>query len=207
MTVLTRLIGLGLLLALASSADAGKFNKKLSVGDKAPAWENLDGTDGKKHSLSDLKDKDVVVVIFTCNTCPVATDYEDRILAFARDYAKPDSKVAVVAVNVNTVKGDGLPDMKKRAESRKFPFAYLHDPSQEIARAYGAMFTPEFFVLDRDRKVVYMGAMDDKTPPTEPTAKYLEAAVKAALGGKKADTGETSASAGCKIRFNPKKDD
>jgi peroxiredoxin len=200
-------IPLATLLALASSADAGKFNKKLSVGDKAPSWENLDGTDGKKHSLADLKDKDVVVVIFTCNTCPVATDYEDRIIAFAKDHAKPDTKVAVVAINVNTVKGDQLPDMKKKAEKKKFPFAYVYDPSQEIARAFGANFTPEFFVLDRDRKVVYMGAMDDKSPPTEPTAKYLEEAVKAALEGKKAETGETSASAGCKIRFNPKKDD
>src|SRR6266576_2810454 len=99
MTVIARLVGLVLLLALASSADAGKFNKKLSVGDKAPLWENLEGTDGKKHSLADLKDKDVVVVIFTCNTCPVAIDYEDRILAFAKDHARPDSKVAVVAVN------------------------------------------------------------------------------------------------------------
>jgi peroxiredoxin len=203
MSVITRLAGLVLLLALASSADAGKFNKTLSVGDKAPSWENLEGTDGKRHALADLKDRDVVVVVFTCNTCPVAIDYEDRIIAFARDHAK----VAVVAVNVNTVKGDQLPDMKKRAEKKKYPFPYLYDPSQEIARAFGATFTPEFFVLDRDRKVVYMGAMDDKTPPTEPGAKYLEAAVRAALDGKKAGTGETSAAAGCKIRFNPKKDD
>jgi peroxiredoxin len=198
---------LAALLAVTSAADAGKFNKKLSVGDKAPAWEGLEGTDGKKHSLADLRDKPVVVVIFTCNTCPVATDYEDRIIAFATDHAKPDAKVAVVAINVNTVKGDQLPDMKKKAERKKFPFAYLYDPSQEIARGFGANFTPEFFVLDKDRRVVYMGAMDDKTPPTEPTAKYLEAAVTAALDGKKVETGETSASAGCKIRFNPKKDD
>lgn len=194
-------------LLAASPASAGKFNKKLSVGDKAPSWADLEGTDGKRHALADLKDRPVVVVIFTCNTCPVAVDYEDRIIAFAKEHAKADSKVAVVAINVNTVKGDQLPEMKKRAEKRKFPFPYLYDPSQEIARAFGATFTPEFFVLDRDRKVVYMGAMDDKTPPTEPTAKHLEAAVKAALDGKKADTGETSAAAGCKIRFNAKKDD
>jgi peroxiredoxin len=206
MTRITRLAGCALVLALASDAGAGKFNKKLSVGDKAPAWENLEGTDGKRHSLADLK-ADVVVVVFTCNTCPVATDYEDRIVAFANTHAKSGGKVAMVAINPNTVKGDQLPDMKKRAEKKKFPFAYLHDPSQETARAYGANFTPEFFVLDRDRKVVYMGAMDDRSPPTEPTAKYLEAAVGAALGGKKAQTGETSAAAGCRIRFNPKKDD
>ena len=206
MTPITRLAGCALVLAFASDAGAGKFNKKLSVGDRAPAWENLEGTDGKRHSLADLK-ADVVVVVFTCNTCPVATDYEDRIIAFANGHAKPGGKVAMVAINPNTVKGDQLADMKKRAEKKKFPFAYLHDPTQETARAYGANFTPEFFVLDRDRKVVYMGAMDDKSPPTEPTAKYLEAAVRAALDGKKADIGETSAAAGCKIRFNPKRDD
>jgi len=146
-------------------------------------------------------------VVFTCNTCPVATDYEDRIVAFADAHAKPGGKVAVVAINPNTVKGDQLADMKKRAEKKKFPFAYVHDLTQETARAFGANFTPEFFVLGRDRRVVYMGAMDDKSPPTEPTAKYLEAGLKAALDGNKAEVGETSAAAGCKIRFNPKKDD
>ena len=80
-----------------------------------------------------------------------------------------------MAINVNTGKDDALPAMKARAEKKKFPFPYLYDPSQEIARKYGAMFTPEFFVLDKDRKVVYIGAMDDKTPPGEPKAKYLEA--------------------------------
>jgi peroxiredoxin len=207
MTLTARLFAIASLLVLATSADAGKYNKVLSVGDPAPAWSGLEGVDGKKHSLADLKGKDVVVVIFTCNTCPVAADYEDRIVAFARPYAAPGSKVAVVAVNVNTVKGDQLPEMRKKAEKKKFPFPYLYDPSQEIARKFGANFTPEFFVLDRDRKVAYMGAMDDKSPPGEPKEKYLEAAVAAALAGKKADVGETSAAAGCKIRFNPKKDE
>src|SRR5438309_2313889 len=114
----------------ATPSGAGKFNKKLNIGDKAPAWMDLEGTDGKKHSLADLADRDAVVVVFTCNTCPVARDYEDRIIAFANEYAKPGSKVALVAINVNTVKGDQLPDMTARAEKRKFPFPYLYDPSQ-----------------------------------------------------------------------------
>ena len=202
MTTLIRATAFGALLVLASSADAGKFNKKLSVGDVAPSWANLEGTDGKKHALADLKDKDVVVLFFTCNSCVVATDYEDRILAFAKSHPE----VAMVAVNVNTGKDDALDKMKARAEKRKFPFAYLFDPSQEIAKAYGATYTPEFFVLNKDRKVVYMGAMDDKSPPREPTMLHLENAVKAAASGKAADTGETSASAGCKIKFNVKRD-
>jgi peroxiredoxin len=204
------LLALPLAAALASpiAAGPGKYNKVLAPGDTAPAWENLDGTDGKKHSLADLKDKDVVVVVFTCNSCPVASDYEPRILAFADKYAgQPDAKVALVAINVNTAKADALPAMKERAQKMKFNFAYLYDPTQEIAKKYGAMFTPEFFVLDKDRKVIYTGAMDDKIPPTEPKMTYLDNAMKAALAGKSVETAETSAAAGCKIKFNPKKDD
>jgi peroxiredoxin len=206
MTTAIRFVAFSLLLALSASADAGKFNKKLSVGDVAPSWANLEGIDGKKHSLADLKDKDVVILFFTCNSCVVATDYEERILKFAAEHAKADGKVAMVAVNVNTGKDDALDKMKARAEKKKFPFVYMYDPSQEIAKAYGAMYTPEFFVLNKDRKVVYMGAMDDKSPPREPAMLHLEVAVKAALAGKPADTGETSASAGCKIKFNVKRE-
>ena len=190
------------------AAGPGKFNKVLGPGDKAPAWENLEGTDGKKHALADFKGKDVVVVVFTCNSCPVAAGYEDRIIAFTEKYAgKPDSGVAVVAINVNTAKADALPAMKDRAEKKKFNFAYLYDPTQEIARKYGAVFTPEFFVLDKDRKVVYTGAMDDKAPPGEAKTAFLERAVSAALAGKTPEAGETSAAAGCRIKFDPKKDD
>src|SRR3954469_7619123 len=116
---------------LALPAGPGKFNKVLGVGDKAPEWNDLDGTDGKKHALADLKDKDVVVVVFTCNSCPVAASYEDRVVAFP---AKHADRVAVVAINVNTGKDDQLPEMTKRAAKKKFPFPYLYDPTQEIAR-------------------------------------------------------------------------
>ncbi len=196
-----------LALLLAAPLFAGEFNKVLSVGDAAPAWKDLEGTDGKKHALADLKDKDVVVVAFTCNSCAVAEAYEDRIVALAEAHGGKDSKVAVVAINVNTGKADALPAMTARAGKRKFPFAYLYDPTQQIARKYGANYTPEFFVLDKDRKVVYLGALDDKGPPREPTAKHVAAAIAAALAGKKAEKGETSASAGCRIKWDKKKDD
>jgi peroxiredoxin len=193
----------GLLFAalLSTAVYAGEFNKVLSPGDAAPAWVDLEGTDGKKHSLADLKGKDVVVAVFTCNSCPAAVGYEDRIIAFTNKHAGPDSKVAVVAINVNTIKEDQLPEMRKRAARKKFPFPYLYDPSQEIARRYGASYTPEFFVLDRDRKVVYLGAMDDRSPPAAAKVAHLEAAVKSALAGEKPPTGETLAR-GCRIRFN-----
>jgi peroxiredoxin len=188
-------------LAFVAAAPAGEFNKVLSPGDAAPAWVDLEGTDGKKHSLADLKGKDVVVAVFTCNSCPAAVGYEDRIIAFANKHAGPGSKVAVVAINVNTIKEDQLPEMRKRAEKKKFPYPYLYDPSQEIARKYGASYTPEFFVLDRDRKVVYLGAMDDRSPPAAVRVSHLEAAVRAALAGEKPPTGETLAR-GCRIRFH-----
>ncbi len=190
-----------------TAAGPGKYNKVLAPGDAAPAWENLEGTDGKKHSLADLKGKDVVVVVFTCNSCPVAENYEARIIEFVEKHAsQPDAKVAVVAINVNTNDKDALPAMKTRAEKKKFHFAYLYDPTQEIARQYGAMYTPEFFVLDAERKVTYTGAMDDKPAPGEPKLHHLKSAVMAALAGKQPEMRETSAAAGCRIKFNPKRD-
>jgi peroxiredoxin len=181
---------------LPAACLAGEFNKTLSVGDAAPAWKDLPGTDGKKHTLADHADK-VVVVVFTCNSCPVAESYEDRVIAFAENYK---DKVAVVAINVNTVPDDRLDAMKKRAEKKKFPFEYLYDETQKIARDYGATFTPEFFVLTKDRKVAYMGAMDDKSKADELKAKYLEAAVDAVLKGDKPTKAETVAH-GCLIRY------
>jgi peroxiredoxin len=189
-----------ILLLAAPNLQAGKFNKVLNVGDAAPEWKDLEGTDGKKHSSADFAGKDVLVVVFTCNSCPVAVGYEDRILAFAKQHTGADTKVGLVAINVNTIKEDSMPEMTKRAEKRKFTFPYLHDPSQEIAKKFGAMYTPEFFVLNKERRIVYMGAMDDKSPPAEATVGHLEAAVKAALEGKAAADGETLAR-GCKIRF------
>ena len=198
---------LAVLLLSALPLSAGEFNKVLTIGGAAPAWAGLDGTDGKKHALADLAATEVVVVVFTCNSCPVAADYEDRIVALAAAYAGKESKVAVVAINVNTGKADALPAMKARAEKRKFPFTYLYDPTQEIARKYGASYTPEFFVLDKARTVAFMGSLDDRSPPGMPKTKFVEDAITAVLAGKKPAKAETSAAAGCRIKWDRKKDD
>ncbi|MBN9121270.1 MAG: thioredoxin family protein [Planctomycetes bacterium] len=204
---MTRFLLAALLLALAAAhADAGKYNKKLNIGDAAPTWDKLDATDGKKYSFADFKDKDVLVVVFTCNSCAVAEGYEGRLIAFAAECNKAGSKVGFVAINVNTNKDDALPAMKERAAKKKFGFTYLYDPSQKIGRAYGANFTPECFVLNKDRKVVYMGAFDDKSDGN-PKAKYVEEAVKTALAGKAAPTPETPAAAGCRIKYKGEDDD
>jgi peroxiredoxin len=186
---------------LPAVSPAGEFNKTLSVGDAAPVWTDLPGTDGKKHALADHADR-VVVLVFTCNSCPIAQDYEDRIVAFADKYK---DRVAVVAVNVNTIPEDRLDAMKKRAGQKKYSFPYLYDETQKIARDYGANYTPEFFVLTKDRKVAYMGAMDDKTRADEVKEKYLEAAVDAVLKGEKPPKGETIAH-GCMIRYKRTRD-
>ena len=187
-------------LALNTAAQAGKYNPTLSIGDKAPEFSKLPGVDGKEHSLADLKDKSVVVVVFTCNTCPYALDYEKRLIQFSKDYCGADGKVGLLAINVNRVPGDKLEDMKQRAENQHYNFPYLYDESQQSAKAYGATFTPEFFVLDKDRKVVYMGAMDDSPAGDKIMNKHVELAVQAALEGKQPATTETVA-IGCLVRY------
>ena len=174
----------------------GQFNTVLAPGDPAPTWDGLDGTDGKKHALADLT-ADVVVVVFTCNSCPVAELYEDRLIAFAKAHA---GLAEVIAINPNTLPADLLPAMTQRAEKKKFPFRYLSDPTQQVAKKYGAAYTPEFVVLDKARRVVYLGAMDEKSPPAAGGTEFVRLAVAAALKGEKPATAETLAR-GCRIRY------
>lgn len=191
-----------LLLAVAlalvpSLALAGEFNKVLNVGDDAPAWTDLPGTDGETHSLADLAESQYVLVVFTCNSCPVAVKYEDRIIAFAKEH---QDEVAVVAINVNRVEEDSLEKMKERAQEKEFPFAYLFDESQQIAKDFGATATPEFFLLSPKRKVLYMGAMDDEANEDKVQARHLDDAFAAAKAGAAPSVQETYAH-GCRIRF------
>lgn len=179
---------------------AGEFNLVLDIGDPAPVWKKLPGVDGKEHSLDDLKKKDVLVVFFTCNSCPYAVDYENRVVAFAKKYGEKNSKVGLVAINVNLVEEDLPPAMKKKAEEKGFKFPYLFDESQQIAKDFGAGFTPEFFVLNKDRKIVYMGAFDDSPNADKVKKKHVEAAVAAALTGKLPEVKET-VPIGCRIRI------
>jgi peroxiredoxin len=193
-----RHIAFALLFALAAaSSQAGDFNSKLKIGDPAPAWKNLPGVDGKQHSLADLKVARLVLVVFTCNSCDVATSYEDRIIAFAKKY-KAD--VPVVAINVSTKPADALTFMQERAKEKKFPYPYLFDQSQEIGKAFGANYTPEFFLLDADRKIAYMGALDDNGDADQVKKNYVERAVAAMLQNGTPTTTET-APRGCRIRY------
>jgi len=181
-------------------ADAGTYNPDRELGDVVDPWEDLPGTDGRRHSWSDLADRDAVVVVFTCNSCPYAVDYEERINDLAERHAGADRRVAVLAINSNRIPEDALPAMKARAEAKQFRFPYLFDESQAVARAFGAVRTPEFFVLDRDRRIVYMGAMDDSTTATAVKRRYVDDAVAAVLAGRAVEVAET-APVGCQIRF------
>jgi peroxiredoxin len=179
----------------------GKYNEVLNIGDKAPIWPALPGTDGKSHALDEWSSKPYLLLVFTCTSCPCARDYEDRIKAFT---SKFQSQVAVVAINVNTIPEDRLEPMKKRAGERGYNFSYLYDESQKIAKAYGATYTPEFFLLDQDRRIAYMGAMDDKDDPGKVTKHYLEDALAALQSGKRPEKAETLAR-GCMIRYQKKR--
>jgi len=175
-----------------------KFNKVLSIGSPAPAWADLPGVDDKKHGLDDLKDANAVVVVFTCNHCPFAKLYEDRLLEFAKKYR--EQKVEVVAISVNKNPADGLEKMKERATAKEYPFPYLYDESQETGRAFGATVTPHFFLLDGQRKIAYMGAFDDNADIDKVQKRFLVNAVDAVLAGKEPPVKE-SLQRGCEIPY------
>ena len=153
----------------------------VKLDEPCPDWKDLPGVDGRKWSLADFRDKSVLVLCFTCNACPYSIDYEDRLLAFAKKYADHPAGVALVAINANRKPSETLEKMQERAKQKGFTFPYIADESQQLAAACGAVYTPEFLVFNHERKLVYRGAMDDKTNATEVTVRHLENAVEAAL--------------------------
>lgn len=173
---------------------APAYAAEAEIGTKAPDLKGLVGTDGKEYSLEGMKDKSVVVVCFTCSSCPVAIAYEDRFIEFQKKYATRG--VQFVALNANKKTAD-IAEMKTHAEGKGFNFPYVLDKTGESATAFGARVTPHIFVLDQDRKVAYVGAFDDKT--TDPTKHYVADAVDALLGGKKVEF-TNSRAFGCSIQ-------
>jgi peroxiredoxin/copper chaperone CopZ len=175
-----------------------KFNRVVAVGDEAPAWKGLIGIDGERHSLREYRDAKAVVVAFISNHCPVATAYEQRLVQFTSDYR--DKGVRVVAINVSNLASDRLEPMKARAAKSGFNFPYLYDPSQQIGRQFGALATPQVFVLDGQRRITYMGAIDDNQNPARVTKAYLSDAVEAVLAGREPEVTETR-QFGCAIEY------
>lgn len=171
---------------------------EFKIGDPAPNFVDLIGVDDKKHSLEEFKDAKAVAVVFTCNKCPVAVDYEDRLVALQKDYA--DKGVQVVAINVNNAEADKLPAMKLRAEEKGFQFPYLYDPTQKVAREYGAEVTPHVFLLDAKRKLAYVGPVDDNPDEAQVTKAFLREATDAVLADKAPETTEVDP-VGCGIQY------
>ena len=179
----------------------GCYAAELAIGDAAPDWSGIVGTDDKEHSLSDYEDAKLIVLVFTCNHCPVAKAYEDRLVELQKDYKSKG--VQVIALNVNNLAADKLEPMKKRATEKEFNFPYIYDPSQKTGRDYGGRVTPHAFVLDGDRKLAYAGAIDDNNSPDKVKAHFVRDALDALLSGKEVAVAETRAR-GCSIKWDKK---
>jgi peroxiredoxin len=186
--------------AIALPAWAGRFNKAVSVGDKAPTFSGLPAIDkGEQTSVSlpDLKE-DVVVLVFLANHCPVVGQYEDRLIEFTKEYK--DKGVRVVGISVSLMDQDKLPGIKDYMKDHGSNYVYAYDESQAVGKAYGASYTPHFFVLDKSRTIRYMGAMDDNATESKVTKNYLRDAVNAVLKGDTPPVDETAAK-GCGISY------
>ncbi len=122
------------------------------------------------------------------------------MIEFHKKFASRTEGVALIAINSNLKPAERLDKMKERAKVKEFPFPYLMDEKQNVAAAYGANFTPEFFVLDKDRRIVYMGAMDDQTAADKVQQRFVELAVEAALKGEIPATTSNPAR-GCSIPY------
>ena len=170
-----------------------------NIGDVATDF-SLKNVDGAMVSLASIKDAKGYIVTFTCNECPFSKLYEDRLIALHNAYAPQG--YSVIAINPNSPDNDkeGYAAMQTRAKEKAFPFAYLFDGEQKIYPQYGAVRTPHVFVLDKDRKVQYIGAIDDNSKaPEDVKVKYVEDAIKALQAGKKPTTTLTKA-IGCPVK-------
>lgn len=187
--------------------------KSLEIGDSAPDFQ-LPGVDGKEHALKDYAEAKLLLVVFTCNHCPTAQAYEPRIIQLHADYQ--DRGVALVAISPNddqavrldelgyTDLGDSFEDMKLRAEDREFKFPYLYDgETQKVSAAYGVVATPQVFLFDAERKLRYVGRIDDSDVRAV-TSHDTRNAIDALLAGKPVPV-EKTRTFGCSTKWSEKR--
>lgn len=176
----------------------------LQIGDAAVPF-SLPATDGNNYSLDGFKDARVLVVIFTCNHCPYVIGSDEQTRATAKKYAPQG--VEFVGINSNSASthaDDDFPHMVERMNEHRFPWVYLHDDSQSVAQAYGALRTPHFFVFDSDRRLVYTGrAIDNPRDFTQSKTNELEDALEAALNGRAPSVALTNP-IGCNVKWDGK---
>ncbi len=180
---------------------------KLSIGSPLPAFGPLPATDGSKVSSTDYAKAKAVVIVFSCNHCPYVQAYEDRMIAFQKEYAPKG--VTLVAINSNETVNypdDDFNGMVRRAAQKKFNFVYCRDETQVVAEAFDATHTPEFFVFGplpgkEGMYLQYRGKMDDNfKEPAAVKRRYVHEAVDAVLAGKPVKEPETH-SIGCTIKW------
>ncbi|OJV12858.1 MAG: redoxin [Dyadobacter sp. 50-39] len=216
MRALGRLLFVIALYINAFAAVAADQPETLKTGAQAPDF-NLPGVDGKRYSLKSFANADILAIVFTCNHCPTAQAYEERIKKLASDYKA--KKVAVVAISSNDPKAilldelgytdmsDTYEEMKIRAKDMAYNFPYLYDGAdQKIALAYGPVATPHIFIFDKSRKLQYNGRIDDVEKPSG-TPKNLDAknAIEALLAGKPVPVATTK-TFGCSMKWASKED-
>jgi peroxiredoxin len=173
---------------------------ELAIGDAVPNFELLD-TDGRSWSSSDGEGTRATVVVFTCNHCPYALAWHDRILDAARDYA--ERGVRFLQINSNDAERyprDSYEAMQQRVAAEDWPTPYLHDSSQDVARAFGAKVTPDVFVFDSGGRLSYRGAPDSDYEDPGQRAAWLRAALDAVLSGEDPAEAETNP-VGCSIKW------
>jgi peroxiredoxin len=176
----------------------------LKIGDKAPDFK-LPATDGKTYQLSDFADAKVLVVFFTCNHCPYVLGSDEVTRKTAEQFASQGVKfVGINSNSKNTYADDDFPHMVERMKEKKFPWVYLHDAPQDVARAYGALRTPHFYVFDRSRKLVYTGrGVDSPRDMSKMTVNDLETALREHLAGKPVTKPMTNP-IGCNVKWDGK---
>ena len=190
--------------------------KTLEIGASAPDFK-LPGIDGKTYTLASFADAKILAIVFTCNHCPTAQAYEERIIQLTNDYK--DKKVAVVAISPNDPKSvnlnelgytdlsDSFEEMKIRAKEKKYNFPYLYDgETQSISKKYGPVATPHIFIFDKNRKLVYQGRIDDvENPAKKPNTTDARNAIEAVIAGKAVPTATTKVF-GCSVKWAEKKE-
>ena len=161
---------------------------------------SLPDTDGNTVSLSDFK-ADTLVVIFTCNHCPYAKAVEDRLIILGNDYKGKTDFVLISSNEIENYPDDAPEKMAERHAEKNYPFPYLFDETQEVAKAYGAVCTPDIFLYDSDRKLRYRGRLDDNwKEPENVTREELRTAIDFVLSGSEIDFDQVP-SMGCNIKW------
>lgn len=175
----------------------------LPLGTKAPEFELLDVVSGKKLSLQDLKSSIATVIMFICNHCPFVKHIQAQLVELANDYIpKNISFIALCSNDIENYPQDGPAQMKAIAENFHYPFPYLFDETQEIARAYQAACTPDFYIFDQTLRCVYRGQLDDSRPGNNIpiTGKDIRAALDNILKKEPIDQNQKP-SVGCNIKW------